>query len=98
MKIDDLKTVNLLDSILKSPDSRRQESNVRERAEELKDRIELSRKKMYDEVKEMVLKQPDIRREKIEEIKPLVETKTYNIKGELVAKAILKSHLLDAML
>jgi len=39
-----------------------------------------------------------VREEKVENLRQAVQAGTYNIKGELVAKSLLKSHLLDEIL
>jgi anti-sigma28 factor (negative regulator of flagellin synthesis) len=39
-----------------------------------------------------------MRQEKMESIREAIQTETYNVKGELVAKSLLKNHLLDQIL
>jgi len=98
MKVSDSKTVSLLDAILRSPDSKRKKDDFENTLYEVKDRIEIEKGKIFGELKERVRSEPDVRAEKTTEIKTVLETKTYNIRGEIVAKAIIKNHILDAIL
>jgi hypothetical protein len=98
MKVSDSKRVSLLDAILRSPDSKRKKDDFENTSYEVKDRIEIEKGKIFEELKERVRSEPDVRAEKTTEIKTVLETKTYNIRGEIVAKAIIKNHILDAIL
>ncbi|MCX7856671.1 MAG: flagellar biosynthesis anti-sigma factor FlgM [Deltaproteobacteria bacterium] len=98
MKVNDSNVVRLLDAILRTPDSKREKGEPGNKTVDVSDIIELSRKKTFEEIKKEALRQPEVRSEEIDEVKQLVETKTYNMRGQIVAKAIIKSHLLDAIL
>jgi anti-sigma28 factor (negative regulator of flagellin synthesis) len=41
---------------------------------------------------------PDVRQDKVDQIRQAIKSETYNVKGELVAKSILKSNILDTIL
>ena len=61
--------------------------------------MELSTKRQ--EIQKLVEKTkaiPEIRTDKVEQIKEAIKSETYNVKGELVAKSIIKSNLLDEIL
>ena len=63
------------------------------------DKVELStRKQQVSELKKMAEAQPAVRQEKVDAIKEAIQNQTYNVKGELVARSIMKSQLLDQLL
>ncbi|MDW8002859.1 MAG: hypothetical protein RMJ39_09430, partial [Deltaproteobacteria bacterium] len=90
MKVNDPRTVNLIDTIFRMPDAKRQIGDHGVRTEDREDRVELLRQKVFDDLKKRALEGPEVRQEKVLETKALIETKTYNMKGEIVAKAILR--------
>jgi len=62
------------------------------------DVVELtSRKEEIERIKERVKAAPVIQQDKVDQIRESINTGTYNIKGEMVAKSILKSHFLDQL-
>ncbi|NLW35653.1 flagellar biosynthesis anti-sigma factor FlgM [Syntrophorhabdus aromaticivorans] len=66
---------------------------------DMADKVELTgRKDEIDRVREKVNATPVVREEKVASLRQAVQTETYNIRGELVAKSLLKSHLLDEIL
>ena len=63
------------------------------------DRVELSsRKQAIEKLMEKVKALPEVRQEKVDQIKEAIKAETYNVKGELVARSILKSNMLDSIL
>jgi flagellar biosynthesis anti-sigma factor FlgM len=64
------------------------------------DRVELSKtqKAQVAAIKAKVMEMSAVDQAKVEEIKRQVESKTYNVSGQLIAKGILKSQFLDTML
>jgi negative regulator of flagellin synthesis FlgM len=101
MKIDNEVKSSLLESLIKSKNIKTsQESDIeRKQSEGIADRVELSaRKDEINRIKEKIKAAPIMRQEKMESIREAIQTETYNIKGELVAKSILKNHLLDQIL
>ncbi|OPX98279.1 MAG: Anti-sigma-28 factor, FlgM [Syntrophorhabdus sp. PtaU1.Bin002] len=66
---------------------------------DMADKVELTgRKDEINSIKERINSTPIVREEKVENLRQAVQTGTYNIKGELVAKSLLKSCLLDEIL
>ncbi|HOJ42976.1 MAG TPA: flagellar biosynthesis anti-sigma factor FlgM, partial [Syntrophorhabdaceae bacterium] len=66
---------------------------------DVSDKVELSTKRQ--EIQKLVEKAkaiPEIRTDKVEQIKEAIVSETYNVKGELIAKSIIKSNLLDEIL
>lgn len=101
MKIDNEVKSNLLESLIKSKNIRTsQEADIQKnQGGGISDRVELSaRKDEINRIKEKVKAAPVIRQEKMESIREAIQAETYNVKGELVAKSILKNHLLDQIL
>jgi flagellar biosynthesis anti-sigma factor FlgM len=101
MKIDNEVKSSLLESLIKSKNIKTsQESDIeRKQSGGIADRVELSaRKDEINRIKEKIKAAPIMRQEKMESIREAIQTETYNIKGELVAKSILKNHLLDQIL
>jgi len=99
MKIDNNKQLQLLDNLSKSGTAKtKADSNqtVAQISSTTADKVELSGWK--DEVarlKEKVKALPDVRADKVAAVQEALKSETYNVKGELVAKSILKSNLLD---
>ncbi|OPY80771.1 MAG: Anti-sigma-28 factor, FlgM [Syntrophorhabdus sp. PtaU1.Bin153] len=66
---------------------------------DMADKVELTgTRDEINRIREKINAAPVVREEKVESLRQAVQTGTYNIKGELVAKSILKSHLLDEIL
>ncbi len=60
------------------------------------DRIELSvRSREIQHIDELIRSTPDIREEKVEQIRSAIETGTYNVKAEKIADKILGGNLID---
>ena len=101
MKIDNEVKSSLLESLIKSKNIKTsQESDIQKKQSGgMADRVELSaRKDEINRIKEKVKAAPVMRQEKMDNIREAILAETYNIKGELVAKSILKNHLLDQIL
>ena len=101
MKIDNEVKSSLLESLIKSKNIKTsQETDIQKKQSGgMADRVELSiRKDEINRIKEQVKAAPIIRQEKMDSIREAIETETYNVRGELVAKSILKNHLLDQIL
>jgi negative regulator of flagellin synthesis FlgM len=100
MKIENDKNTNLLDSLARANQSKPQKEQTAERRNSSTlDRVELSSKKLeISALKERVKAEPAVRQDKVDAIREAIKNETYNIKGELVARSILKSQLLDELL
>ncbi len=101
MKINNEVKNSLLESLTKSKNIQTsQEADVqRKQSGSIADKVELSGSRdEINRIKEKVKTAPVIRQEKVDSIREAIQTETYNVKGELVAKSILKNHLLDQIL
>lgn len=101
MKITNTNQPNALETIIKSLENKPAKSSVAEQKgqQDISDKVELSAKKQ--EIQKLVEKtkaMPEVRLDKVEKIKEAIKSETYNVKGELVAKSILKSNILDEIL
>lgn len=101
MKIDNDPKTGMLDSLLRPS----QVKSAKDTGTEAKvngdttDKVELSsRQEEIARLKERVKAAPDVRQEKVDQVKGAIANETYNVKGELVARSILKSQLLDQVL
>ena len=101
MKIDHDPKTNLLDSLLRPS----QVKSAKDAAAGAKvsgdttDKVELSaRQEEIARLTERVKAAPDVRQEKVDQIQKAVASETYNVKGQMVARSILKSQLLDQVL
>ncbi len=99
MKIDNNKQLQLLDNLSKSSATRTKTdaaNATKQAAVDTRDKVELSGlKDEVNRLKEKVKAMPAIRTEKVAEMQEALTNETYNPKGELVARKILQSHLLD---
>ena len=101
MKINNEVKNSLLESLTKSKNIQTsQEADVQKKQSGgIADRVELSGSRdEINRIKEKVRTVPIVRQEKVDSIREAIQTETYNVKGELVAKSILKDHLLDQIL
>lgn len=101
MKINNEVKNSLLESLTKSKNIQTsQEADVQKKQSGgIADRVELSASKdEINRIKEKVRTVPIVRQEKVDSVREAIQTETYNVKGELVAKSILKNHLLDQIL
>lgn len=101
MKIENGGKVQVLDHLVKSANTKspKQGAVGQKDNQQIVDKVELStRKAEIDKLKERVKAAPATRQEKIDTIKQAIENGTYNVKGEDVARSILKNQLLDEAL
>jgi flagellar biosynthesis anti-sigma factor FlgM len=101
MKIENDTKINLLDSLVKATQSQPQKEPVTEKNANGStfDTVELSSgTQEINELTEKAKAQPAVRQEKVDAMKEAIQNQTYNVKGQLVAKSILKSQLLDELL
>ncbi len=60
------------------------------------DRVELSvRGLQYQHLEDLLHATPDVREAKVEQIRNLIQTGTYNVRGEQVAENIISGSLID---
>jgi flagellar biosynthesis anti-sigma factor FlgM len=98
MKILNDKNAGVLDNLIKTTSSKplKENGTVGQGKSAMSDKVELSsRKQEIDKIKEKVMASPVIRQDKVDQIREAIKGETYNVKGELVAKSMLKSNLLD---
>ena len=101
MKILNDKQVGVLDTLIRSANNKPlKETAADGRANKgVLDKVELSsRKQEIQAIRNEVDATPVVRQDKVDEIKSAITAETYNVKGELVAKSLLKSTLLDEIL
>jgi len=101
MKIENDKKTNLLDSLVRATQGKPQKEQAAEKrnSESTLDKVELSSKKQeINALRERVKAEPAVRQDKVDAMKEAIKNETYNIKGELVVRSILKSQLLDELL
>lgn len=102
MKIEKDTQIRLLENLKSSSVKAKNESvntTTQAAAASVLDKVELS--SMKDEVnsiKERVAAIPEVNEEKVAEMQEALKSETYNPKGELVARKILQSHLLDEII
>jgi flagellar biosynthesis anti-sigma factor FlgM len=100
MKIENNGKVQVLDHLVKSANAKapKQAGVNQNENQQVIDKVELSgRKNEIDKLKEKVKAVPAARQEKIDAIKQAIQDKTYNVKGEDIARSMLKSQILDEM-
>ena len=103
MKIDQDTNIRLLDNLAKSsgtkPKSDVTRTSATSKTTGIVDKVELSKsKEEVDRLREKIKAIPDVDSEKIAQMQQALKTDTYNPKGELVARKILQSQLLDEIL
>ncbi|MBA4416620.1 MAG: flagellar biosynthesis anti-sigma factor FlgM [Syntrophus sp. (in: bacteria)] len=104
MKVENDKKTNLLDTLTKPNQLKllkeKGSKGIDEKVDgNLTDTVELtSRKAEIERIKERVKAAPVIQQDKVDQIRESIKANTYNIKGEMVARSILKSHFLDQLL
>ncbi len=101
MKITNTNQPNALETIVKSVENKPAKGTAShgKTTGETVDKIELSKKSQ--EVEKLVQKTkaiPEVRQDKVEKIREAIKSETYNVKGELIAKSLLKSNILDTIL
>jgi negative regulator of flagellin synthesis FlgM len=102
MKIENNNKVQVLDNLVKSANAKSSKQGAvgkKDNQQQITDKVELStRKTEIDQLKEQVKAAPATRQEKIDAVKQAVDNGTYNVKGEDVARSMLKNHILDEAL
>lgn len=100
MKVDGEKRINLIEELIRSKNVRSQDDGkMRGRIEQDRaDKVEIANKTEIKRLRQIMESIPAIREEKVERIREAIESKTYNVKGELVARSLLKSHIFETIL
>ena len=100
MKISNDKQVGVLDTLTRSTSNKPLKETADGKANRgVTDKVELSsRKQEVQTLKERVDTVPVVRQDKVDQVKADIKAETYNVKGELVARSLLKSTLLDEIL
>ncbi len=103
MKIENDTKTNLLDSLIRATQSKPQKEPVVDKqgkgTADGFDTVELSsQRQQISELTEKVKAQPAVRQDKVDAMREAIKNETYNVKGELVARSIMKSQLLDELL
>jgi negative regulator of flagellin synthesis FlgM len=102
MKIVNDKQVGVLDTLVRSTNNKPLKETAADgkvNKNDVLDKVELSsRKQEVQTVRDKVNATPVIRQDKVDQIKSEMKAETYNVKGELVARSLLKSTLLDEIL
>ncbi len=103
MKIENGNKTDLLDSLVKAAQVKPQKDpSVEQKKGNVigyGDKVEISsRKQEIQDLAARAKAQPVVREEKVESLKQAIEEGTYNAKGEIVARSILRSNILDEML
>jgi flagellar biosynthesis anti-sigma factor FlgM len=101
MKIQNDKQVGVLDTLIRSTNNKplKEAAADGRTSKGVSDKVELSsRKQEIQTIRDKVKAAPVIRQDKVDQIKSEIKAETYNVKGELVAKSLLKSTLLDEIL
>ena len=102
MKIQNGNKPDLLDSLVKASQVKPQKDlSVEQRKDQgaSYDKVELSsRKQEVDRLAQKAKAQPAIREERVESLRQSIEDGTYNARGEIVARSILKNNILDELL
>jgi flagellar biosynthesis anti-sigma factor FlgM len=98
--VDDKKT-NFLDSPAGEVQDKRQKELVARirKSNSTLDKVELfTNKQEINVLKVRVKAEPAVRQERVDAIRKAIRNETYAIQSELVARSLLKSHLLDELL
>jgi flagellar biosynthesis anti-sigma factor FlgM len=101
MKVGNDNKTSALDSLIKSAQPKSSKGKGLDGAVDASttDRVELSsRKEEIQRLTDRVKAAPVVRQDKVDQMKEALAAQTYNVKGELVARSILKSQLLDQVL
>ncbi len=102
MKIENNNKVQVLDHLVKSANAKSPKQGGVDKkgdAQQYTDTVELSgRKHEIDQLQEKIKATPATRQEKIDAIKQALENNTYNVKGEDIARSIIKNQVLDEAL
>jgi len=80
------------------PDKEAKESALQQTRTAADDVDLSSRARQYQKLKKTVMEAPDIRSDKVEDIRARIEAGTYNVRGEQVASGIVKESVVDTLL
>jgi flagellar biosynthesis anti-sigma factor FlgM len=101
MKIEKDKQIHLLENLTKTSSLKpsKDASAAAQQAVGMKDKVELSGlKEEVSRISEKVKAIPAVREDKVQAVQESLEMQTYNVRGELVARSLMKNHLLDEIL
>jgi flagellar biosynthesis anti-sigma factor FlgM len=102
MKIVNDKQVGVLDTLIRSTNNKPLKETAADgkaNSKAVLDKVELSsRKQEVQAVRDKANATPVIRQDKVDQMRSEIKAETYNVKGELVARSLLKSTLLDEIL
>ncbi len=101
MKIDKSNQLHLLDTLSKSSSVKNKQDTqaASQKSADTQDKVELSGwKQEVNRLKEKIKDIPEVREDKVAKVQEALANETYNVKGELVARNLLKSNLLDEIL
>ncbi|MDX9714398.1 MAG: flagellar biosynthesis anti-sigma factor FlgM [Dissulfurispiraceae bacterium] len=95
MKISDV--VNVQDANFQNPDKSAAKVQQQQTAQK-EDQVTVSdRAKEISRLRNDVNKIPDIRSDRVDDVKKAINTNTYNVKGEAVAGKIIREALIDSV-
>lgn len=98
MKIDGNNPLINTDAMIRNDDqsAKKQQDSHAGRADSPRDRVELSTDaKRLEFYEKTALETPDIRTDRVNEIRERLETETYDIKAEEVAEALIRGNFID---
>jgi negative regulator of flagellin synthesis FlgM len=101
MKIENSGNVHVLDTLIKTSNAETQKGSRSKTGnnQSVVDKVEISSARdEIEKLKQKIDSLPPTREEKIAAVKEAVQSGTYKVDGQAVAKAMLKSHLLDEAL
>jgi anti-sigma28 factor (negative regulator of flagellin synthesis) len=97
--VDDKET-NLLDSLIRAAQSKpkKEQATGKNSSNTLGKIVLFTKKQEINVLKDRANAEPAVRQKRVDAIREAIQNETYRIRGELVARSILKSHLLDELL
>ncbi len=101
MKISHDNNVGLVDKFIKTTNNKtlKEKAVTVNKSANTLDKVELSdRKNEIEKIAEKIKSMPVVRQERVDQIREAIKSETYNVKGELIAQSMLKSHLIDEIL
>lgn len=101
MRIDKDIKPNLLETLAKSLQVKPQKEAVAgtNQSTDMSDKVEISaRNKEIGKIASKVNDVPAIKQDRVDNIREAIKNGTYNVQGELVARGIMKSNILDEVL
>jgi len=101
MKITNNKQTGVVDTLMKPVDNKAVKDQVSDLRgnKDVSDKVELSNNRnIVEKLVEKVKALPEVRQDKVDQIRQAIKSETYNVRGELIAKSMLKSNILDTIL